>query len=248
MKQIILLLAIAFSFCVSQTYSQCVPNTAITQPGIYPDSATGLVAGTVGIAYNEVVQVKVPLDTFFIVPIQIDSISVLSFSGFPPGITFACNTTNCQFPGGSNGCILLSGTPTTAGTYPLKAVLSARGHTINGNFQIPAQIDTVDYYTIVINQANGIQNNANLKFDVAQNEPNPFNNTSNISFTVAVKSTVTFKVFNLIGKEIFRNNVLCDPGKNIIKVDAADFAPGVYMYSLSNGAQTFTKRMIVSKK
>ena len=39
--------------------AQCVPDPTITVPGIYPDSATGLVSGVVGVPYTEVIQARV---------------------------------------------------------------------------------------------------------------------------------------------------------------------------------------------
>ena len=91
------------------TYSQCIPNTAITTSGIFPDSATGLAIGTVGQPYNQVLQIKVPVDTVttfggFPLTVPITSIALSSFTGLPPGLTYVCNPTNCVFPGGSNGC------------------------------------------------------------------------------------------------------------------------------------------------
>lgn len=49
-------------------------------------------------------------------PIQ--KIKINSITGLPPGISYQCNPSTCTVNGGSRGCILISGTPTTAGTFP----------------------------------------------------------------------------------------------------------------------------------
>lgn len=248
-KKLLILFACFISFfTVQHTYSQCTPDVTITDPGIYPDSATGLPNGTVGVAYNQTIQARVLTDTTFQgLPVVITSIEISSVSGLPPGLSYACNPASCVFPGGSNGCISLSGVPTTVGVYGLTVELTING-TIFG-IPAPAQTATVDYYTITINSNVGIgENVANLKFDLAQNTPNPFSEYSQLSFTTPVNGDFTLKVFNLLGKEVFRQMLRAQAGVNVLKLEAKDFLPGVYMYTLENGTATLTRRMMVSRK
>ncbi|MBK8847928.1 MAG: T9SS type A sorting domain-containing protein [Bacteroidetes bacterium] len=249
MNKFLLTVVACFIFSVQLSYSQCIPDPNITIPGIYPDSATGLAPGMVGDPYSEVIQIRVPLDTSLLgVQIVVDSITLLSVSSLPPGLSSACNPSTCKFLGGTNGCILIDGIPTAAGSYQMKAVTSTRAHTLIGSFQLPAQIDTIDYYIISIAGPNSINNLNSGRFEMMQNEPNPFNSITNITFNTPIESSLEFKVYNLLGKEVLRKTILTEAGKNILKLEANDFTPGVYMYSLSNGVRTFTKRMIVSKK
>jgi hypothetical protein len=85
-------------------------------------------------------------------------------------------------------------------------------------------------------------------FDVSQNSPNPFSAITDITFNMPSNGFVEFKLVNLIGKEIIRQVMEADPGRNNIRFDGSDFMPGVYVYSISNGSQTLTRRMIISKK
>ena len=85
-------------------------------------------------------------------------------------------------------------------------------------------------------------------FELEQNSPNPFDVMTEISFTSAVVGFVEFKIVNLIGKEVIRQVMEAEPGRNTIRIDGSDFMPGVYVYSLSNGSQTLTRRMVISKK
>lgn len=238
------------SLISSSAVAQCIPDLNITVPGIYPDSATGLASGTVGLPYNQVIQIKAPTDTVIFyqgnyVVATIDSIILVSFTNLPPGITYACNPATCLFPGGSNGCVLISGTPSTAGTYNPVAIVRTKAKV----FGFPlTQIDTVDYYTINISTTQGLSGAQSKKFEVFQNDPNPFSSYTNISYYCPVPMTVSLKIFNLIGKEVFYKKYISGVGKNYVKLEADDFAPGVYMYSISNGITTATRRMVINKR
>ena len=87
-----------------------------------------------------------------------------------------------------------------------------------------------------------------IRFDLEQNNPNPFYDFTNIAFSTPAQGFVELKIVNLIGKEVIRRVIEADAGRNVIHLDREEFSPGVYVYSLSNGNQTLTRRMIVSRK
>ncbi|MDQ3050888.1 MAG: T9SS type A sorting domain-containing protein [Bacteroidota bacterium] len=247
-KRLLVLVAIIFSGTVFQSKAQCIPDITITDPGIYPDSATGLPSGIVGVPYNEVIQVRVLTDTTLnSLPVVITNITITTVTGLPPGLTYSCNPSSCVFPGGSNGCILLSGTPSTAGVYPLTVDVSVAG-TIFG-IPAPPQISSIDYYVITIDATSGIETNiAALKFDLLQNKPNPAITYTDVSFTSPVAGDFYLKVFNLIGKEIYNQTMRGRAGMNTMRVETENLSPGVYMISLENGSEIVTSRMVVSRK
>lgn len=247
-----LLLIVLITSAATGSFAQCVPNSNITQPGIYPDSATGLTPGVLNQAYNQILQLRIPTDTTAVIfgttqNITIDSITLLAFSNLPPGVTYACNPGTCIFPGGTNGCVLLSGTPTQAGTFFPIAITSTKGKI--GGFLPITQIDTIDYYTLLIsNTSAGIITNQRLKFELFQNDPNPFSNYTDIKFTVNHQTIVTLKVYNLIGKEVLHKAIQSQAGRNSYRLTGEDLAPGVYMFTLNDGITTYTRRMIYSKR
>lgn len=229
---------------------QCVPGTSTT-PGITPDSASGLAPAYAGQPYSQVMQIVVPTDTTAMigpipVTVNIVSISLTSFTGLPPGLTYTCTPSSCSFPGGSNGCVLISGTPTVAGTFNVTAITASVGSTILGNI---TQYDTITYYNVVVNgTTTGIDESTGLSFSMEQNTPNPCNETADIRFTVPQMGEVEFRVFNLIGKEVYRNLLQGETGENNLKIDTRDFAPGVYMYTMTYNGETISKRMVISRK
>lgn len=240
----IIILFILDSF--SPLHSQCVPNTSITVPGIYPDSATGLPAGNVGTLYSEVMQARVPVDTTYNgLPAIINSIDVVSITGLPPGVSYTCTPTLCVFQGGTNGCVLLQGTPTLAGSYPLTVDLMANGTVFGFPVQLPQQLT---YYVITINGPLGIPSSSHTKFVVEQNKPNPFSNFTEIKYTQDINGPVELKIYNLLGREVLHKIYDSQKGNNTIKLDARTLTAGVYMYTLSNGIKSETRRMVINKR
>jgi len=246
--RLLALLTLAISITGSQVTAQCTPDLSITVPGVYPDSATGLPPGTVGVPYSEVIQVKVLTDTSqggF--PVVITSITITGVTGLPPGLTYSCNPSNCIFPGGSNGCILLSGTPSVAGTFMLNVDVSVAG-TVFGN-PLPPQSQSIDYYSITIDAASGLAPGlANVKFELLQNKPNPAVSFTDVQFTSPVGGDFKIKVFNMIGKEVYNQTIRGMAGLNTSRIETEYFTPGIYMISIEHGTDVITRRMIVSRK
>ncbi len=236
--------------------AQCTPDPTLTIPGVYPDSATGLVDAIQGVSYSEVIQVRTFLDS--IVPagaggattnFRLDYIEIDGVSGLPNGITYSCNPSNCQFQELSNGCVLLSGTTTDpVGIYPITVDVTAYGN-LTQLFNFPYnQSFSVTYYEINVNLNTGLAKLNKNKFDVAQNTPNPFSNKSDIYFNVTQPTTVELKFFNVLGNEVMSHSIMAKKGTNVYTLDADKFSPGVYMYTIANGSATVTKRMVVSKR
>lgn len=245
------LLLIAFAFTVLPVLllnAQCVPDPTITTPGIYPDSATGLAGGTVGIAYNEVIQARVPVDTLFLgQTVLITSIDVDNVTGLPPGITYTCTPASCSFPGGSNGCMLLSGTPTTAGVYPLDVTLTANG-TLLG-FPVPPQTSVLTYYSITIDVNNGIGvATAPGYFDFSALQPNPANEYTEVIFATPIPTEVKVSIFNVIGKEVYSSATYARLGYNTTRIDTGTLPAGIYLVAITDGSSVLTKKLIVTGK
>lgn len=249
MKLRLLLLAFLAFYGITAN-AQCVPGTSTT-PGITPDSATGLAPAIEGQPYNQVLQIRVPTDTVvevipgFPTPVTIVNIQLNSFSGLPGGLSYTCTPSNCTFPGGTNGCVEISGTPTTAGVYPLTAIITTTGSFLGTPV---LRQDTITYYTITVSPATGLSEYNTAGFSLAQNSPNPFIDFTNIDILVPVRTEIEFRVINMIGKEVYATQMQADAGINSIRLDSRDFAPGVYMYTATLAGKTLSQRMVVTKK
>lgn len=247
-SRLLIILVVILSTTGNQVFSQCTPDLSITVPGVYPDSATGLPPGTIGVPYSEVIQVKVLTDTLFMGnTVLITNITITGVTGLPPGLTYSCNPSNCIFPGGSNGCILLSGTPSITGTFNLNVDLSIAG-TLFGT-PLPPQTTSINYYSITIVSPTGLAPGlSNVKFELLQNKPNPAISFTDVQFTSPVGGDFNIKVYNMIGKEVFNQMVRGMAGLNTSRVETENFTPGIYMISIEHGSDIVTRRMIVSRK
>ena len=84
------------------------------------------------------------------------------------------------------------------------------------------------------------------QFSLGQNYPNPFHHTTAISYQVPVKSFVSLKIFDLLGKEVATVvNEIKSAGYYTATLNAADLQSGTYLYQLRAGAFTATKRLII---
>lgn len=243
-----------FTFLFSSTAiiatAQCTPDVSCVPAGktygICPDSTTGLKSGTVGVPYTETVSLMIPANgaDFGQPSATVKDVQITSVDSLAPGLTYTCVPVNCTFPGSSNGCVLISGTPTQV--WNKQIIVKATAHITIGGAPISYPQEFKQYRSIVTSQT-GIDQLSQTKFDVGQNIPNPFNGKSEIHFTVLSNESVDFKVYNMLGAIIYSSNFKAERGINTIVIEANSFAPGVYIYSIGNSAHTITKRMIVSR-
>jgi len=85
-------------------------------------------------------------------------------------------------------------------------------------------------------------------FRLDQNFPNPFNPATTISFAVPKRSNVSLKVYDLMGREVatlVEDNL--EPGGYQTAFDGSRFASGVYVYRLTAGQSTFSRKMVLTK-
>ncbi len=251
MNKILLIILCACTFACNTITAQCTPNLTGPASHINPDTTINLPICVATIPYTADIQIFVTHDTtYLLTAVPITDFTLTSVMGLPAGFSYACVPTNCVFPGGTAGCFHISGTATDgmAGTYPLTVVMTA--HVVYASFTIPIA-DTVRGYRIVIDSAShaGVPTLVGpAKFDVYQNAPNPFNGTTEIDYSSAMSGKVNLKVFNVLGSTVMNRTYDAKTGMNQVFINSKELAPGIYMYSLSNGIQTITKRMIVTAK
>jgi hypothetical protein len=81
-----------------------------------------------------------------------------------------------------------------------------------------------------------------------QNYPNPFNPTTRISYTMPVSGTAHLAVYDLLGREVaVLVNGPVAAGSQFVNFDASALSSGVYMYRLTAGGQTLTRKMTLMK-
>jgi choice-of-anchor B domain-containing protein len=96
----------------------------------------------------------------------------------------------------------------------------------------------------------GIQENrADVgSFSLDQNYPNPFNPSTVIRFSLPTAGYVTLKVFSVLGEEVATLvNGPTEPGNHEISWNAAGLPSGVYVYRLSAGHYSSSKKLLFLK-
>jgi len=250
MKRLLLLIFTSGLFTFNLN-AQCTPDPLYADSiyGAWPDTVTNFVSGQVGVAYSQVLDFKLPLDAGDVDPgfagVPVDSAVLTQVTGLPAGLSYTCNNTACSWLGGEQGCATLEGTPTTAGSYDITITLDGW---VTVFFQPFSQVLTFTGYVIDINPA-GIETIAvnNETFILNQNFPNPTNGNTTIQFIAGNGNNVTFTISNLLGDILVNDIITTKKGVNTIDLDISNYPDGVYLYSISNGKNKLTKRMIINK-
>lgn len=86
------------------------------------------------------------------------------------------------------------------------------------------------------------------EYSLYQNFPNPFNPSTTIKYDVPVRSLVTIKIYDAIGRQVaVPVNELKSPGRYEFVFSDSSLASGVYFYEMSAGAFKEKKKMILVK-
>jgi hypothetical protein len=112
--------------------------------------------------------------------------------------------------------------------------------------------NNLDYVTIKYSQTSaGIyQTTSDIPEDysLSQNYPNPFNPSTDISFSLPIRSFVSLKIFDLIGREVA--TIISEElsaGNHSRQWNAANMSSGVYFCRLQAGAFAQIKKLVLLK-
>ncbi len=110
--------------------------------------------------------------------------------------------------------------------------------------------DTIRYAAELPGEAENGPGNGEVPdaFELHQNFPNPFNPATTIRFDVSRTSTVNISVYTITGRKVATIlNEVRTPGQYSIKFDATGLSTGIYMYRLTAGDYTQTRKMVFVK-
>lgn len=248
-----LLLVGSFILAAGAANAQCVPNPLYADSlyGIWPDTVDNFAAGVVGEPYFQQIDVMVPQDAGLVNPtfagILLDSIALTSVTGLPPGLTYTCNSHTsapCSYLTSQLGCAAITGTPTTAGEYPLTLSVTAYASLFGSAVPIPQDFGG---YRIVVSEGVGILEAGIAGLRGVQNVPNPFTTTTSIEFNLARAGEVRVRVFSLVGEELWSRTVAGKAGVNKVPFERGALQDGVYLYKVETGRDAFTGRMVLNR-
>lgn len=242
MKKVLSLIAFGFA-CFTLQAQPCSPGPETT-PGVYPDTTTNLPTAYVNQPYFAVVTAVVPADTTISgFTVNIDSIGVTAIDSLPSGFIYSANTPSAYWPGGGKGCIAITGTPNAAQVGMHKLVIHLAAFV--GGAPAPMAYVVNGYKINIIDTTNGVNDLVSEKFELLQNSPNPFSYSTEIRFNALKFGNYDFSVCNILGEVVYKSRVNAVSGTNTITFNGKELRTGLYLYKLSSGNQTITKRMII---
>lgn len=171
------------------------------------------------------------IGNFITLPLLYESISELNSGKYAVGFEFYTSGINMHFWIGND-----YSTKQPSGNAI--ALLSSDWTVINANPVIILNVETPG--TKIID--NGINNS----FIVNQNYPNPFSKYTEISYSINQSVQVAIEVYDITGKQVYKETLgKKSVGNHVVKLSAEYFQQGIYLYKLSVGQFSQTKRMII---
>ncbi|MBU1096001.1 MAG: T9SS type A sorting domain-containing protein [Bacteroidetes bacterium] len=124
-------------------------------------------------------------------------------------------------------------------------IVSYYGWTVD-KWSFSTDLPTID---LTITSVEKIGNTVPAEFSVNQNYPNPFNPTTTIEFSVSKSSQISLSVYSLNGELVTNllNSSNFASGVYRITFDASKLASGTYIYTINDGTQSISKKMILLK-
>ena len=96
----------------------------------------------------------------------------------------------------------------------------------------------------IINEINNIPK----VFALSQNYPNPFNPSTIINYEIPESGLVTIKIYDVLGREVSTIvNEEKSPGRYKVKFNGSNLASGLYLYRITSGNFSETKKMLLMK-
>ncbi len=101
------------------------------------------------------------------------------------------------------------------------------------------------YQTVI-----GIENRVETVkgFSLEQNYPNPFNASTRIAYSLKKSGDVSITLYDVSGRTVLKRSAGYMPsGTHEFILDMEEYSSGVYFYTLNNGSERITKRMVMVK-
>lgn len=247
MKKTIYLLL--FACLTLQVSAQCVPDPSFTIPGVYPPAGSStdttaiiLPAAQIGVPVNYVTQISVLSDTTvslfgLTVNVPVDSLSIDSVNGLPPGMTATCDNPGCIWPGGGNGCIDLMGTPSSLGVYEITAYSATR-------LVFGAILDSTVVTPFIFKLS--VVNNIGLADQPSQDfvlQPNPASEVVSIQFSEPLASERTYVLLDVLGRKVDAGEIPAFSATHSLYT--GELKNGHYRLLISDGSDQRSRSLII---
>jgi len=181
--------------------------------------------------------------------ISVDLATEGAVLNMPPSFDYICNPPDCIFEADSLGCLLIFGTPVDGeeDVYDLGINATIQvGLPLTLTFPNEA-IAAGNYYLHVkppppVSTTNLLDQQMSLKIN-----PNPFGELAQIEIISAVSGNFDFVVNDLMGATVHREFLHLQEGTNLLPFDGSQLAEGIYFYSITDGKNVLSGKMLVQR-
>ena len=231
----------------------CQPDPAYTDStGVFPMPYDPVVSPNGGIkacayigqpfSYTFTVGVSDSINVVFSgIPLQLplDSVVVVSVTGLPMGLNYACDQPGCKFEKNSIGCAVIYGTPTsgnTAGDYQLVITGKAYFPVFPFEFEIqfPGDFFPGEYKLKLLanltDPCDVVSTRESLGDKVSMTvSPNPTTGNAQLTIHSKVAGNFSLRVVDLLGQTSFQQNTAIFTGQNTVGLDGSQLPNGLYI-------------------
>jgi hypothetical protein len=257
---------ISLILSANAAFAQCVPATsAPIDGGFFPPDSTQQCA-----VKNQPYAMIMQLKNFGTVAtgVYVEWTRVDTVYNLPTGLSWTMvypngNPANTLLTG-EIGCLDITGTPTAnAGVYVLDMWVTVRVNlqgtpqevsgrasdlvpTLNTTFGTDYDLS---YRIFVVDNSAQCANTTGIEELSAVNNlnvyPNPFSNKTVVSFNAAENGNFTARLTNIMGQEVYNENLNIVTGANNVEIANNGFSKGVYFFVLSNGNKSVSRRIVL---
>ncbi len=259
---------------ISPAALNCTPDPAITltPEGVFPKSLPPRENGdlnvnqtfTYALPYSYVKEVektqnngtvsKVPMN------VSIDSSYLNGIKNLPAGLTIVCGRPNCMSYPDEVSCFKVTGVLPNSNDQYYSFQFNFKDYGIihdntYGDQNLQSYFPATGYFTDSVKFTVGTTGAPSLGIDsyetnnytLSQNNPNPFSDKTTISFVAQKSGNVVFNVIDIYGRDVYTEKVNATLGVNYITFSAESVEAGTYFYSIFDGTNKVTKKLVVAK-
>jgi hypothetical protein len=141
-----------------------------------------------------------------------------------------------------------AGTSSDAHSYEWVDQTALNGHTYYYKLNTIDVNSNAHTYETIVNATPLAGSGIVKEFKLEQNYPNPFNSETSFTFSIPEDEFVSLKVYDLLGREVATivDQQMTARSYNV-NWSAKDLSTGVYMYTLTAGQNTETKKLLYLK-
>ncbi|MDA3820543.1 MAG: T9SS type A sorting domain-containing protein [Candidatus Delongbacteria bacterium] len=229
----------------SQVIVDCTPDTTIVDtanPGqVEPDTFP---AAHLNEYYTQTVTIIPPAE-YEDLPI-IYSIIIDSVVNMPQGLNWGKNVEEFLVTDpDSHYCVEIYGIPEETGSFQLILYITPYVDVGYGPYPHDQQVDDTSIMIVVDDE--GSIKSLNHNFEVVQAYPNPFKYQTSINFETGSKGIATLRVYNILGKLLYKEEKMAYPGNNRFDFTGNSLNAGTYIFSLELHGKKETVRLMKSR-